>query len=250
MTPTVAEEGFRSASGGSVIAHDSRHGTKRGDLAPDIYVAPDVHRAGRRAHLGAPVPQIERRGDAEPNQPGALARRQAARQSGQGAGDEIQSRSGLRIREGFMSALAHSAGEIDEHEIAASPSDFQAERKSALGIERQGHRRLANAPPLGRLAPQQAVQLQPVHRCRRRLDGEPRQPRDLDLGELTVTAHERENQSLIVEAHAGLIGPGGDRKRRRGRLQSLLFLPRHRGALVVAVPTIAYIKNRCPPLLR
>ena len=49
------------------------------------------------------------------------------------------------------------AEEIHQHEVAAAPADLQAEPEGAVGIEREGHRRLADAAALGIAAQKQPV---------------------------------------------------------------------------------------------
>ena len=48
------------------------------------------------------------------------------------------------------------------------------------------------------------------------LDRQAGQPRDFDLRERTEAAHEREDQPLVVEAHARLVGAAGDWRRDGG----------------------------------
>jgi hypothetical protein len=103
-------------------------------------------------------------------------------------------------------ALADCADKIDQHKVAAAPADLQTERKRALGVERKGHGRLPDPAALRRFALEKSVGLEMVHDRRGGLDGKASLPRGFDFREMAVATHQRENQSLVVDAHACLIG--------------------------------------------
>jgi len=120
-----------------------------------------------------------------------------------------------------MRAPPDAAAKIDQHQIAAAPADLEAERIGAVRIERHRNRRLADPAAQRRLALQEPVRLQPVHDRRRRLHRKSRQSRHLDLGQRPEAPHEGEQQPLVVEPDAGLIGAADDLGDGGGRVGAL-----------------------------
>ena len=168
-----------------------------------------MHGAGRCPHFALPIPELEGQRDAEPGDPLLLLGRQRPGQALQIVRDEGGERGGERIRIGLMQPVADMAEKIDQHQIAASPSDLEAEGEGTFGMQAEGDGRLAHPAPLGIAAQKQPVLLQPADDARGGLDREPGQPGDLDLGQAAVAADQGKDQALVVEADAVLIAPPG-----------------------------------------
>src|SRR5208337_2911457 len=121
--------------------------------------APVGHGARRRADLGLPGPQLERRGDAKPCDPAPLRLGERVNETGLLFADEVENPFRRRKRKGAVGALSDDAAEVDEDEVAAASADLETERKGAIGIERHRDRGLADPAPQRRLTLQEAVRL-------------------------------------------------------------------------------------------
>ena len=161
LAPRLAEEEFRRAGRGRVVAErhaDSGHDAA--DFLADRELAPAVHRAGRRADLGRPAPELERRATPSPAMRAACAGVERASQRRQGARDEIQHDSGVGIGESRCGAAADRAAEIDQHEIADCAG------RSSARARRRPRDRARPAPSAGRrgraTAPRGAAALRPA----------------------------------------------------------------------------------------
>ena len=205
----LAEEELGAAGGGGVVAEADGPGADPGDLRLDIDGAPALHGAGRRPHFALPIPELEGKRDAEPGDALLLLGRQRPGQALQIVRDEGGERGGERIGIGLVQPVADMAEEIDQHEIAAPPSDLEAEGEGTFGMQGEGYGGLAHPAPLGIAAQKQPVLLQPADDARGGLDRKPGQPRDLHLGQIAVAADQGEDQAFVVEPDAVLIAAPG-----------------------------------------
>ena len=210
MAPPLAKEELRRAGGGRIVAERDRVGAHSGDLAGDVEVAPVRHRALRRADFGFPGPKLEGLGDAEAGDPAPLRVGQRRDQRGVRFAHEVEDALRRRVGKGAVRALADGAAEVDQDEVAASPSDLEAHGEGAVRIERHRNGRLSDAASQRRLPLQEAFRLEPVHDRRRRLHRKSRQSRHLDLRQGAKPAHQRKQEPFVVEANAGLIGAARD----------------------------------------
>ncbi len=218
MAPAGAEEELGRACGGRVVAERHRIRAERRDLLGRVELPPCGERPFRRADFGFPGPELKRRRHAEPRDAQPLDLRKRRGQRGDPFADELEDRGRRRERKGFVRALADAAAEVDEHEVAAAPADGQTERMRPFRIERHGHGRLADAAPQGGLALEEPFRLEPVHDRRGRLHRQSRQSRHFDFRQRPETPHQSENQPLVVEANAGLVGAAGGAGVQRLRL--------------------------------
>ena len=184
LAPGLAEVKLRRAGGGRVVADDDAEIAMAPDLRADVDGAPAVHRAGRRAGLVRPAPKLERRRDAEPGEPRALAFVEPSDLLVKGARREGEHVLGRRIRIAEAGAATDRAGEIDQHEIARPPPDLQAQGEGAFGVDRDRHRRLADPAAQRRLALQQSFGAEAVHDGGGGLHREPGHARHFDLRQL------------------------------------------------------------------
>src|SRR5208282_4848564 len=109
IAPTAAEEELGRAGGGSVIAQRRRIRADGGDFTFRVDVSPRIHCAWRRADLGFPVPQLERRRDAKACDPPLLWRTERIGQRRERIPDKIENLCGRRKRVGAVDALTNSA---------------------------------------------------------------------------------------------------------------------------------------------
>jgi hypothetical protein len=114
-----------------------------------------------------------------------------------------------------VQGTADAADKIHQDELRASPADLQAEGKRSFRIERERHRGLSDAAALGLLPEQQTVRLQLLHDDLNRRRGEPRLARNVGLGQGPVMTDQREDEPLVVEPNAGLIGAAAELERPR-----------------------------------
>ena len=111
-----------------------------------------------------------------------------------------------------MQLAANAADEVHQDDVEAAPPDLDAEREGAVGIERQRDGGLADATAFERFAAKQSVALELADDLgdgRRRQSGE---PGNRGARQGTVLADERQDEPLIVEAYAGLIGAAPEGK--------------------------------------
>jgi hypothetical protein len=116
-----------------------------------------------------------------------------------------------------------TAEKINQHEIGAAPSYFQAEKECTLRIERHGDQRLADATAQRLLARQQFVGFKHAHDDRTRLRRKPGHPGDGGLGKAAMLAQKRKHHALIVIAHATLIGTVMKRRPGSSRAATLRY---------------------------
>ena len=161
-------------------------GTERGDLGADVYSPPSVELFYWRADLRMPGPHLVWRTNAEAGDPLGEGSTNIAKYLFDTGGGELPDELHGRIGIGLVQRLHHAAGEVDEIEIDAAPADLQSERKGAFGIERIGHRRLADAAPLRLALQQEAIVAQLVGDDRDRLRAEARHAGDVGFRQLAV----------------------------------------------------------------
>ena len=218
MPPRFAEEEFGRAGRGGVVAQRHADRARRAPISSSIENDRQASISlGGRADLGRPVPQLERRGDAEAGDATALLRRQRGDHRRQRVGDEIHHQIGRRIGDRFggragaprrrsRSTPDRSCGGRSSARSKTRPRD-RARREPSVG------RRGRATAPRARNSPSA---------CRRFMiaevdwTDEPGHARDLDLRQLPEAPDERKDQPLVVKTHARLVGAAGDRRRRRG----------------------------------
>ena len=147
---------------------------------------------------------------------------------------EIEDARGRRIAVGLVQACSGRPRKSMRKRSLERRPILRPKKNAPFGIEREGHRGLADPAALRRLLQQQPVGLELPHDDRDGLRRQPGQPRDLGLGEAAVAADQREDQPLVVEPHAGLVGAAARIDRalpcgvggRALRLEAFTFPPR------------------------
>lgn len=102
-------------------------------------------------------------------------------------------------------ACADMPGEIHRQDIEAAPSHLDPDGVSALGPQRDRHRRLPDTSAHACLLREQAVVDEPVHDHRHALHTEPRQSRHVGLRQRPMQAHRLQHDALVELPHADLV---------------------------------------------
>ena len=167
----MALQHFGHAGGGGVFGKFNGQLGERLHIGLQVNLLPTLqHLRGIVAQQVRPFVHGQRGGEANANRarPGRLAHqcadlRQPLFNAGQHHG---------RVRVGVMKLqpVAHLAGEVRRQHLQAAAANLQPQAESAVRIERQGHRRLADLAANAVLLDQQVIAFQPAdddgHRLR------------------------------------------------------------------------------------
>ncbi|MNY47276.1 hypothetical protein D3C86_1825320 [compost metagenome] len=107
----------------------------------------------------------------------------------------------------LVQVQADVADEIHQHQVGTSPSDLHPEGEYRIRVEPHRRRRLTDAAANRRAAHEQAVAFECAHDDGNGLCRKAGAPSDVRLRELSVTAHQRHHQPLVIGAHTGLVRP-------------------------------------------
>ena len=118
---------------------------------------------------------------------------------------------------------------------------FSPNEKAPSGSSETGTVGWPTRPRSGASRRSRPSDLQAVHDRRGRLDGEAGHARDFDLRQRPEAAHQREDQALVVEAHARLIGAAGGSDRRPRRSQRFVARSRPTAGIARGSPCASVI---------
>ncbi|CAB3667304.1 hypothetical protein LMG24076_01746 [Trinickia soli] len=104
--------------------------------------------------------------------------------------------------------------EIQGKHIEAAPSDFDADRVSAVGPQCDRHRGLSDPSAHARLLVEQTVIDEPIDDHRHALHAEPREPPDVGFRKGPVQAYRLQHDALVELPHADLVRPDRARQLR------------------------------------
>ena len=161
-------------------------------------------RLGQPQHA-VPAAELERCGHAHTHHARAQ-RAQAVEQLVQVRADRRQQH--VDVREGVVEhdALAHMAGEVHQQPVGTAAADLDADGKGAVGVETNGHRRLAHTAAHRGFAAQQLVFVEPGGDEADGLGRETRDPRHLGLGQAAVGAQRLQHHALVELAQPHVVG--------------------------------------------
>ncbi len=201
-----AQQEFRGTGRGRVVAEMDRPVEEPPDLGCQVEFLPGRKHILRRADLLGPVPQLEGRGDPEACDPEPLCGGKIAQEFVHRRLDEDHEvlRGGELV--GLVNGPPDIAGEIEKDQVARAPAHLEADREGAIGVELEGHQRLAHLAALRRAPPQQAIGLELADDDGHRLGRQTGEPCHFRLGQPAVQPHQRQHQALIIKANAALRG--------------------------------------------
>ncbi len=117
-----------------------------------------------------------------------------------------------------MAPLADRAQKIHQDDFRAAPPDLEAEGENPVGSEAHRHGRLANTAAHPFALRDEPVFFQRADDHGNGLRRKPGQARNVGAGKLAMPAHQRQNQPLIIGAHADLVGAAIDVRAGPGEL--------------------------------
>ncbi|MDT4807858.1 hypothetical protein FQZ97_407120 [compost metagenome] len=205
------------------LGHAGRHGVAReahghvgarAHLGQQVHLVPLVRLRLRQPQRAVPATELERRG-----QPRAhVARGQRPEPVAQPVdvlGDHGQQRPGVRKFVADRVVLAHPRRKVDQQPLGAAPPELDADGEGAVGVQRQRHRGLADAPAHAALLDDEAVVLEPRGDEADGLRAQAREPREVGLGQAGVHAQRLQHHALVELAHAHLVGAARTQQGRR-----------------------------------
>jgi hypothetical protein len=196
----LPEDKLRPAGRRGVVLQVDRIAAHRLEFGLHVHRAPGVHRIARQADDAAPLPDLERHGDAEPRDPPRGRGPEVLRLPDHGIGGEAQDLGGHGILVGQPGPCHDRAHEIGQHQFRTAPPDLQPEEEGPVRGEGDRHRGLPHLAPHRLSLAQQPLGLECAHDDRDGLRRQPGQPGDPRLGQRPVLADDGQDEPFVMVA--------------------------------------------------
>ena len=193
-------------AGGHGVAREAhRHVGARAHLGRQVHLVPQVGLRLRQPQRAMPAAELERRREphahvARGQRPQAVAQPVDVLRDG---GQQL-----VHVGKVVMHdvTITHPRGEVDQQPLGAAPAHLDADGERAVGVQRQRHRRLADAPAHAVLLDDEPVFLEPRGDEPDGLRAQPGEPREVGLGQARVNAQRLQHRAFVELAHADLVG--------------------------------------------